>query len=197
MGFLFWKSKEERRIERDMQIRKGMHTLERQADKLKDDVQDYKQLAIEAKRAGADGQLKTLRGALKRTIAQERLCRNQLIAIKTAQKMKMQAESHTVFAQSMNAVSSAIAEAFGSVDFAKTQKNYEKAISQAATMQQRAEIFLESTSDAMSAMGPTEGMVSDDEIDRLIDDEAVAAEKDGYDQRIADGMAEARRELER
>lgn len=197
MGFWFWKSSEERRIERDMQVRKGMHVLERQVGGLDGDLKDYKKLAIEAKRAGAGPQLKTVKEAMKRTLMQVRLCRQQLIAIKTAQKIKVQAEGHSEFAKSMNAVSRSIADVFGSTDFAATQKNFEKAMAQADSMQQRMEIFLESASDSMAVGSTAEGLVSDEEIDQMIDDEAVAKEKDALDERVSKGLDRVREELGR
>ena len=197
MGFLFWKSKEERRIERDLQVRKGIVTLEKQAKGLESDLGDYKKLAVDAKRIGSKQQLATVKSAIKRTLAQLRMSREQLLAIKTAQKIKAQAETHSEFAKSMNAVSRAIADVFGSTDLVATQKNFEKAMVQADTMQQRMELFLDSANEVMSVSGDVDKLVSDEEVDRMIDDLATSAEKEGLDKRISDGMDKVREELGR
>ena len=57
---------------------------------------------------------------------------------------------------------------FGSTDFARTQKDFEKAMMQAQTMEERADLFLEmSSSSIFGYEGSGEDLVTDDEIDRF------------------------------
>ena len=108
--------------------------------------------------------------------------------------MKNQAESHAAFAKSMNAVSRAIGEVFGSVDLAKTQKNFEVALAKAESMEERMNIFLDMTSDSLMATeaAEDEGILSDDEIDRLIEAGEARPEMDAE---IAKGLEDIEKEL--
>jgi len=62
----------------------------------------------------------------------------------------------------------------------KTQAQWEKAVAQAGSMEERMELFLDSMEDAATS-GATasvrEDIVSDEEIDRLIQTEVLASEK--------------------
>jgi hypothetical protein len=81
----------------------------------------------------------------------------------------------------MNLMAREIGRVFGELDLTKTQAQWEKAVAQAGSMEQRMELFLDSMEQsALSCSGVTttrEDLVSDDEIDRMINAEVLAAEK--------------------
>jgi len=103
-----------------------------------------------------------------------------LLAIKNAMLIHQQAESSRQFAESMNLMSQEIGRGFGEMDLTRTQAQWEKAVAQAGSMEERMELFLESMEQAaISGSGTTakEELVSDDEIDRMIQADVLAAEK--------------------
>jgi arginine/lysine/ornithine decarboxylase len=123
----------------------------------------------------------------------------QLLSIETAVQIKNQAESDADFAKSMGSVAKAVSEVYGSVDFAKTQKNFEKAMMQAETLQQQMEIFLEMTQEHVMS-GEVEGeneVVSDAEIDKMLGDEVVREEGGAVDEDIEKGLKDIQDELDR
>ena len=80
----------------------------------------------------------------------------------------------------MNLMSQEIGRIFGEMDLTRTQAQWEKAVAQAGSMEERMELFLESMEQAaISGSGTTgkEELVSDDEIDRMIQADVLAAEK--------------------
>lgn len=165
-----FKSKEERRIGRDMEIKKGIQRLRRM---IKDLSKSEEEWLIKAKRAnsiGAGDQLAFVRKSLKATTAQRRMLERQLLTIEAAFQMKNQAESFSIFAESMGVVSKSINEIYKTTDLEKTQKSFEQAMMQADTMSQRMDLFLDMSKDnlfeADSATG--EELVSDSEIDEMI-----------------------------
>ena len=88
-----FKSKEERRIEREMKIRQGMRAIEksiRQQEKFSD---DFIKNAQNAKKIGDQNQYLFIRGALKKTAAIKKMLERQLLAIKNAMLIHQQAES--------------------------------------------------------------------------------------------------------
>jgi hypothetical protein len=194
-----FKSKEEKRIERDIEVRKGVNSLKRNIRDLAKHEFSYIAKAKKAKKIGDQSQYDFLKRQLKKTAAQKRMRERQLLSIETAVQIKNQAESDADFAKSMGAVAKAVSEVYGSVDFAKTQKNFEKAMMQADTLQQQMEIFLEMTQEHVMS-GEVEGedqVVSDAEIDKMLDEEVVHEEGGSVDKDIEKGLKDIQDELDR
>ncbi|HUR38628.1 MAG TPA: hypothetical protein VM222_04015 [Planctomycetota bacterium] len=194
-----FKSKEEKRIERDIEVRKGVNSLKRNIRDLAKHEFSYIAKAKKAKKIGDNSQYDFLKRQLKKTAGQRRMRERQLLSIETAVQIKNQAESDADFAKSMGAVAKAVSEVYGSVDFAKTQKNFEKAMMQADTLQQQMEIFLEMTQEHVMS-GEVEGedqVVSDAEIDKMLDEEVVREEGGSVDKDIEKGLKDIQDELDR
>jgi negative regulator of replication initiation len=194
-----FKSKEEKRIERDIEVRKGVNSLKRNIRDLAKHEFSYIAKAKKAKKIGDQSQYDFLKRQLKKTAGQRRMRERQLLSIETAVQIKNQAESDADFAKSMGAVAKAVSEVYGSVDFAKTQKNFEKAMMQADTLQQQMEIFLEMTQEHVMA-GEVEGedqVVSDAEIDKMLDEEVQHEEGGSVDKDIEKGLKDIQEELDR
>ncbi len=194
-----FKSREEKRIERDIEVRKGVNALKRNIRDLAKHERSYVEKAKRAKRIGDREQYEFLKRQLKKTAAQRRLRERQLLSIETAVQIKNQAESDADFARSMGSVAKAISDVYGSVDFAKTQKNFEKAMMQAETLQQQMEVFLEMTQEHVMA-GEVEGeneVISDAEIDRMLEEETARDEGGAVDREIERGLKDIQDELDR
>ena len=194
-----FKSSEEKRIERDIEVRKGVNSLKRNIRDLAKHEGSYIIKAKKAKKIGDQSQYDFLKRQLKKTAAQKRMRERQLLSIETAVQIKNQAESDADFAKSMGSVAKAVSDVYGSVDFAKTQKNFEKAMMQAETLQQQMEIFLEMTQEHVMA-GDVEGedqVVTDAEIDRMLDEEVVREEGGSLDKDIEKGLKDIQDELDR
>jgi len=195
-----FKSKEEKRIERDIEVRKGVNSLKRNIRDLAKHESSYILKAKKAKKIGDQSQYDFLKRQLKKTAGQRRMRERQLLSIETAVQIKNQAESDADFAKSMGAVAKAVSEVYGSVDFAKTQKNFEKAMMQADTLQQQMEIFLEMTQEHVMS-GEVEGedqVVSDAEIDKMLNEEVEHEESAGsLDKDIEKGLKDIQDELDR
>ena len=169
-----FKSKAERKLERDLKIRGGLKKIQRQIKKLEKGEQGYLKKAVKAREAGDGANLNFIRNALKKTMSQRRILERQLLTLETAIQLKDQAEAHAQFASSMTELSRAIAEAFGETDFSKSLEEFERAMTQAESMEQRMDIFLDMSEESMEARSEasTVDTVDDAEIDALI--EAVA-----------------------
>jgi len=191
-----FKSREERRIERDMEVRKGLAGMKRQIKGLEKHERDYLTKARRAKSLGDDNQLKFLKGTLKRTAVSRKMLERQLLSLETAQQLKNQAEIHATFARSMQSVSNAISEAFGSTDLEKTQRDFEKAVAKAESMEQRMDLLLEMGEEMMGAEPVVaDDVISDEELDRLIEGGAVDKEGAAFDEEIAERLKRLDKEL--
>ncbi len=103
----------------------------------------------------------------------------QLLSIKNAMLIQQQAQASQEFAQSMNLMAQEIGRVFGEMDLTQTQAQWEKAVAQAGSMEERMEVFLDSMEQTASSGTVTskEELVTDDEIDRMIQADVLAAEK--------------------
>jgi len=191
-----FKSKDERRIERNIQVQKTLGMFTRQIAQLKKQETGYLSAARDAQRVGAPQQRDLAKNALKATMAQRRRIDQQLLTLKIAVQMKEQSETHAEFAKALKSVSKSIADMFGTTDMVQTQKDFEMAMMRAQSMEQRVDLFLTSASGTMLGE-PVAGdgeLVTDEEIDRLISAEAAQAE-DRTDIEINQGLKELRDEL--
>jgi len=174
-----FKSKDERRIEREMKIRQGVRAIERSIRQQEKFAEDFIKNAQHAKKIGDNGQYLFIRNALKKTASVKKMLERQLLAIKNAMLIQQQAASSQQFAESMNLMAREIGRVFGEMDLTKTQADWERALLQAGSMEERMEVFLESMESAATSGESTTSVeaVTDDEIDRMIQADVLAQEK--------------------
>lgn len=180
-----FKSPEERRIERDIKIRQGVRRIEkaiREQGKFQD---EFIKNAQHARKIGDDPQYKFIRNSLKKTATIRKLLERQLLSVKNALLIKQQAEASADFAQSMGIMAAEIGRLFGETDLIKTQADWEKAMVQSQSMEERMNMFLDTVEDIaaqdVAASGAAAESVTDAEIDRLIDAEAEAEHQQELD----------------
>ncbi len=176
-----FKSKDERRIEREMRIRQGMRSIEKSIRQQEKFSEDFIKNAQHARKIGDNNQYLFIRGALKKTAAVKKMLERQLLSIRNAMLIQQQAAASQQFAESMNLMAGEIGRVFGEMDLTKTQAQWERAVAQAGSMEERMEVFLDSmeqTAISGASMTTTrEDLVSDEEIDRMIQADVLAAEK--------------------
>ncbi len=188
-----FKSAEERRIERDIKIRQGIRRIEksiREQGKFQD---EFIKNAQHARKIGDNQQYTFIRNSLKKTASIRKMLERQLLSVKNALLIKRQAEASADFAQAMGMMASEIGKLFGETDLVQTQADWEKAMVQSQTMEERMDMFLDTIEDvAASDMDSSKASeaVSDEEIDRLID-----AETEAEHNRELDKLAGLRAEL--
>jgi len=192
-----FKSKEERRIERNIQVRKALTQIRRQLKANEKYELDYIEKAKRARKLGWTNQYEFLKKAIKKTATIKIRLERQLLALESATQLKDQAEGHYDFAKAMNAFSKSIAEVFGSTDMAKTQVNFEKAMSKAESIEERMDAFLETTSESMFGYegSSEEELVSDRDIEKMLEEEVAHEERKGIDDQIDKDIADIEEEL--
>ena len=88
-----FKSKDERRIERDMKIRAGLKSIERAVRQQEKFTEDFIKTAQHAKRIGDDQQYLFVRNALKRTASVKKMLERQMLIMKNAMIISQQAQA--------------------------------------------------------------------------------------------------------
>ena len=175
-----FKSKDERRIEREMKIRAGLRNIERSIRQQEKFADDFVKNAQHAQRIGDQNQYQFIRSALKRTAATKKMLERQLLSMKNAMLIQQQARASQQFAESMQLMAADITKTFGEMDLTKTQGQWEKAVAQAGSLDERMDVFLDSMESSATSAGSVSGkdeLVSDAEIDRMIQADVLAAEK--------------------
>ena len=144
---------------------------------------------------GAAQQLELAKRAIKETLAQRRRLDHQLLTLKIAMQMKEQAESQASFAVALQNVSKTIAAMFKATDVVKVQKEFEIAMAKARSVEERVDLFLSSATTTMFGESlDADEIVTDTEIDNLIDSEAAASES-SMDAEIEAGLDQIKDEL--
>jgi hypothetical protein len=171
-----FKSEEERRIERDIKIRQGIRRIEKSIREQGKFQEDFIKNAQHAKRIGDMDQYRFIRNSLKKTATIRKMLERQLLSVKNALLIKRQAEASADFAQAMGTMATEIGRLFGSTDLVQTQADWEKAMAQSQTMEERMAMFLDTVEDIAAQdieMAASEE-ISDEEVDRLIEAETEA-----------------------
>lgn len=173
-----FKSKDQRRIEREMKVRAGLRAIEKSIRQQQKFADDFIKNAQHAKKIGDEGQYQFIRGALRRTAGVKKMLERQLLAMKNAMLLQQQAAASQQFAESMALMAGEIGRTFGQLDLSKTQAQWEQAVTQAGSLEQRMDLFLDSMEQS-AGDGESTGTaaVDDEEIDRMIQADVLAAEK--------------------
>jgi hypothetical protein len=175
-----FKSKEERRIDREMKIRQGMKAIERSIRQQEKFSDDFIKNAQHARKIGDKNQYAFIRGALKKTAAVKKMLERQLLSIKNAMLIQQQAAASRQFAESMNLMAQEIGQTFKEMDLTKTQADWERAVTQAGSVEEKMDVFLDSMEQSALSGGVSSGredLVTDEEIDRMIQADVLASEK--------------------
>jgi hypothetical protein len=93
--------------------------------------------------------------------------------------IQQQARASQQFAEAMGLMSREISQVFGELDLTKTQAQWEKAVNQAGSIEERMDLFLDAMEQSAQA-GPqasSADQIGDEEIDRLIAADVAAGER--------------------
>jgi len=187
-----FKSKEERRMERDIKIRQGIRRIEKAIAEQNKFSDEFVKNARHARQIGDTASYQFIRNSLKKTATIRKLLERQLLAVKNALLIKRQAEASADFAAAMGTMAAEVSKLYGDTDLVKTQVDWEKAMMQSQSMEERMQMFLDSIEEGAAAdvsAAATEA-ISDEEIDRMIE-----AEEQVEEAREAQQMSALRAEL--
>ena len=173
-----FKSDSQRKAEQDLEVRKGLKKMKRQIRNLEKDEKGFIHKAKKARQLGDKTQLNFLRSNLKRTAGTRRMMERQILNMETFNQLRNQAEVQAEFAQNLNMIAQIMSGSVNSIDFAQIQKNCETAINKYEMMEQTMEMMMETQTESIGSIevGEVDDIISDTEIDRMLDDQIVAEE---------------------
>ena len=187
-----FKSNDERRMERDIKIRQGIRRIEKSISEQNKFTDEFVKNARSAKQIGDMGQYQFIRNSIRKTATIKKLLERQLLSVKSALLIKRQAEASADFASAMGMMASEVSKLYGDTDLVKTQMDWEKAMMQSQSMEERMEMFLDTIEEgsAVDTQAAEKDAITDAEIDRMIE-----AEEQVEDAREAQQMSSLRAEL--
>jgi len=180
-------------MERDIKIRQGIRRIEKAIAEQNKFSDEFVKNARHAKHIGDSASYQFIRNSLKKTATIRKLLERQLLAVKNALLIKRQAEASADFAQAMATMAGEVSRLYGDTDLVKTQVDWEKALMQSQSMEERMQMFLDSIEEGAAAdvsAAATEA-ITDEEIDRMIE-----VEEEVEQAREARQMSALRAELE-
>ncbi|MBU0640677.1 MAG: hypothetical protein KKB50_17580 [Planctomycetes bacterium] len=179
-------------MERDIKIRQGVRRIEKAIAEQNKFTDEFVKNARNARQIGDQASYQFIRNSLRKTATVKKMLERQLLAVKNALLIKRQAEASADFAEAMGMMAHEVSQLYGDTNLVKTQMDWEKAMMQSQTMEERMQMFLDGIEDtAASDVAASEDAITDEEIDRMI-----AAEEQVEDAREAQQMSALRAELD-
>jgi hypothetical protein len=186
-----FKSKDERRLERDIKIRQGIRRIEKAIAEQNKFTDEFVKNARHARQIGDDASYRFIRNSLKKTATIKKLLERQCLAVKNALLIKRQAEASADFAGAMKTMAAEVSRLYGDTDLVQTQMDWERAMAQSQSMEERMAMFLDGMEETAAAdVAQASEAITEDEIDRMI-----AAEEQVEAARESQQMSALRAEL--
>ena len=191
-----FKSRDEKELERQIRIKQFITRIRREIGDCDKKMKTYIQYAKRAKQIADQQSLATSKSGLKQVLVAKRLRERQVLHLEIAMTIRDQAEADVNFAKAMKEVSIAITELVKSVNMTEIQMQYERAMAQSETLKEQSESFIETASQTVQDReSGSEQVVKDDEIDKLIEEEAARTEADSFDKGIEKNLKDIEKEL--
>lgn len=192
----WFKSEEEKRLEREIEMKRTIAQIKKNIREQQQFTQSYIDQAKRAKRIGDLATLTQLKGLIKKTATVVKMRERQLLSLEMTLQIKKQAESDSEFAKAMSTFAQSIAAVYKSVDYVQVAKQTEEAFQRANTIQERMQLMLDMTQDSINTnMESSEDLVSDKDIDKMIDEQVMAEEGQKLDAEISKGIKQIEDEL--
>ena len=192
----WFKSDDEKRLEREIEMKRTIAQIKKNIREQNEFTKSYVEQAKRAKRIGDLQTLTQLKSLVKKTATVVKMRERQLLSLEMTLQIKKQAESDSEFAKAMSTFAQSIAAVYKSVDYVQVAKQTEEAFQRANTIQERMQLMLDMTQDSINTnMEGSEDLVSDKDIDKMIDEQVMAEEGQKLDAEISKGIKQIEDEL--
>lgn len=192
----WFKSEEEKRLEREIEMKRTIAQIKKNIREQEQFTRSYVEQAKRAKRIGDLSTLMQLKGLIKKTATVVKMRERQLLSLEMTLQIKKQAESDAEFAKAMSTFAQSIAAVYKSVDYVQVAKQTEEAFQRANTIQERMQLMLDMTQDSINTnMEGSEELITDKEIDKMIDEQIMSEEGQKLDAEISKGIKQIEDEL--
>ncbi len=170
---MFKSNKMAKEMERRMKIKKTLSNMNKFVSQIEMKKKKLIEQASIAKLKGIDSQYNLAVQGLKIALAQQKRVETMLLNFEITSQLKDISEMTKGFFESMSIFSDELSRDNKTKDLYKVQQQFEKAMSKSAMQTQRLETFLDSTESLFENLSVDSNTVTDKEIEKLIESEAV------------------------
>jgi vacuolar-type H+-ATPase subunit I/STV1 len=189
-----FKSRRQRELEADIQVRQSKARIERFIRSVKKVQKRYWDLGKQALRLGDREQFSQLAGALIRAREQANYWERYLLQLETLSIRREEVTATGDFIKGISAVTTSILRGASPDQIAAMQVKMEKALVKAEALEELLSVAMESSAECVFATGELDEHKLD-QLARQMGSEAEAEESASYDQRIAQGLKQLEEEM--
>lgn len=169
-------AKREKEIQAKIRIRKSLNSMKNQSVKLEGFKKDYIEKARKAALINNKPNYNLAKQGLKLCISKQRFLDSMIGNFEIALQMNEMNKVINQFITGMNTISDDMKGITSSIDISKAQEAYEKALANNEGQYEALDAFLQEAEASIESFAGNENDVSEDELDKLINTQAVDSE---------------------
>lgn len=166
-------AKREREIQAKIHIRKTLNNMKSQSTKLDSFKKDYIEKARKAKLINNAQTYRLAKQGLKLCLSKQRFLDSMIANFEIALQMNEMNKVINEFVSGMNMIADEMKGVTSSIDITKAQNAYNKALANNEGQYEALEAFLKEAEGSIESVAGNEDDISEDEIDTLINNQAV------------------------
>ncbi len=174
MGFLWFKSKQEKELERRMAVHHTLNELDKCSKSMNKKKDEMIKIAKQAKQAGLQREYATARNGLISMMKYSQTLEAIRLRVKIAESMRDMSSASMKAVNSMGALGKELSGIIGHMDLARNQATFEMGSMRMEEMMTQMEDMLESTTDLSGAMDNAADTDFASEADKLIESVMVS-----------------------
>ena len=171
-------ARREKEIQAKIRIRKTLNSMKSQSVKLETFKKDYIDKARKAALINNKPNYNLAKQGLKLCLSKQRFLDSMIGNFEIALQMNEMNKVINQFVTGMNTISDDMKGITSSIDISKAQEAYEKALANNEGQYEALDAFLQEAEASIESFAGNESDVSEDEIDKLINTQAVDSETD-------------------
>lgn len=187
-------AKKQAELQVKISIRKTLNNMKLQSLKLETFKQDYIEKARNAVLIGNNQTYNLAKSGLKLCLSKQKFLDSMVANFEIALQMNEMNKIINEFVGGMNTISNQMKGITSSIDIVKAQAAYENALANNEGQYEALDAFLKEAEQSIEAFNGSEVDVSDDELDKLINNQAVDTETE-IDDSIEEKIAAIRKKM--
>ncbi len=166
----WFKSKQQKEIEKKMLIKRTINTMNKQINKLEDQKRVFVEAAKRAKEKDLDAQFNLALSGYKMTVQQQKRAQEMLLNFEITAQMKDVTMMTSEFLKGMSSISKEMTKLADAKEFAKIQAQFEEAMAAVETQTEQMDNFMEMSQETFYNQGLDKSgkQMSDAELEKYI-----------------------------
>ena len=166
----WFKSKQQKEIEKKMLIKRTINTMNKQINKLEDQKRVFVEAAKRAKEKDLDAQFNLALSGYKMTVHQQKRAQEMLLNFEITAQMKDVTMMTSEFLKGMSSISKEMTKLADAKEFAKIQAQFEEAMAAVETQTEQMDNFMEMSQETFYNQGLDKSgkQMSDAELEKYI-----------------------------